>query len=145
MIENVTDRPHPDGMPLRVLVVEDEALVAFEIETVLTNVGHQVVGLADNLEEAIEFVATAHPNLALVDVRLARGGNGLHVAEALKARGIPSLLATGNCPREAAKDIALGCLHKPFNDRTLLAAIDAVCAVLKGHRPTYIPPSLHFY
>lgn len=131
--------------PLRVLIVEDEALVALEIETILTQAGHQPVAIADDVPSALAVVDEAQPDIALVDIQLARGASGLTVAAELKARGIPTLFATGNCPGEQRDDLAIGCLHKPFTDRSLTAALAAVATVLRGSRPAQVPSSLRLY
>ena len=130
---------------MRVLIVEDEALVAMAIETMLVMAGHDAVGQADDLDTALAAVDVEKPDLALVDMQLARGCNGLDVAAALKARGVPVMFATGNCPRENGRDVALGCLHKPFSDQTLATAIAAASAVLSGRSAPALPPSVHLY
>lgn len=130
---------------MRVLIVEDEALVAMEIESILSIAGHEPIAQADDLASALAAIEAEMPELALVDMQLARGCSGLDVAAALKARGIPVLFATGNCPRERGNDLALGCLHKPFTDQTLGAAMLAATAVLGGGETPKLPPSLHLY
>ena len=133
------------GEPMRLLIVEDEALVALEVESILGSAGHEVIGTADTLHEALEVAEAERPDLALVDIQLAEGNSGLDVAAALKARGIPTLFATGNCPTERGAGLALGCLHKPFTDRSLASAIDVADAVLRGQTPTRLPQALHLY
>lgn len=130
---------------MRVLIVEDEALVAMEIEHMLAIAGHKPIALADDLVTAIAAADADKPDLALVDMQLARGCSGLDVAAALKERGIPVMFATGNCPRERGRGLALGCLHKPITDQTLAAAIAAATAVLGGRSAPTLPPSLHLY
>jgi len=130
---------------MRVLIVEDEALVAMEIEGMLGLAGHQAIAQADDLQSAVEAVESDKPDLALVDIQLAKGANGLDVAAALKARGIPVVFATGNCPTAAGRDLALGCLHKPITDRSLAGAIAAAEALLDGQAPGCIPSAMHLY
>lgn len=131
---------------LRVLIVEDEALVALEIEGMLALAGHEAVAQADDLPSALAAAEAAQPDLALVDIQLAQGTNGLEVAAALKARGVPVLFATGNCPNDRGRDLALGCLHKPISDRSLAAAVEAASALLRGDPPpSRIPLALHIY
>ncbi len=134
----------------RVLVVEDEGLVALEIETFLAGAGYEVVGAAADRAGALALARTERPDLALVDVRLAKGDSGLDLAADLTALGVPVLLVTGNCPRELGRSVALGCLHKPFDEHQLLAAVAAVAAVVRlaegqtvGHRD--LPSGLHLY
>jgi two-component system, response regulator PdtaR len=136
------------GRPLRVLVVEDESLVALEIESLLTAAGHAVVGVAEDRASAAELARVTEPvpDLALVDMRLAHGANGLEVAADLAALGIAVLFVTGNCPAERGQGLALGCLHKPFTEGELVASVAAAEAVL-GRRPLprRLPSGLHLY
>lgn len=131
--------------PLRVLIVEDEALVAMEIESMLDMAGHQALGHADDLDSAIKAVEAQKPDLALVDIQLAQGSNGIEVARAMKERGVPVMFATGNCPAEEGRGLALGCLHKPISDRTLAATLAAAKALIDGEQPAKLPPGVHIY
>ena len=121
------------GDPLRVLVIEDEALVALEIELLLTNAGHKVVGVAEDRISAANLVQQVmpRPNLALVDMRLANGASGLQVAADFAVLGIAVLFVTGNCPAERGQGLAVGCLHKPFTEAELLTAVATAEAVLR--------------
>jgi DNA-binding response OmpR family regulator len=127
------------------LIVEDEALVAMEIEGMLGLAGHEAVAQADDMNSALAAVGSNPPDLALVDIHLGRGNSGLDIAAALKERGVPVLFATGNCPMERGRDLALGCLHKPFTDNMLMAAIRAAEAKLQGQPVQPTSSALHFY
>lgn len=134
--------------PLRVLVIEDEALVALEIESFLFAAGHMVVGVAEDRASAAELAQRTEPrpDLALVDIRLANGASGLQVAADLAALGIAVLFVTGNCPAERGQGLAVGCLHKPFTEGELLASVAAAEAVLRGQPlPRRLPSGLHLY
>lgn len=135
----------PGVEPMRVLIVEDQALVALEIEGMLGLAGHEAVAQADNLASAIRAAEDQNPDLALVDIQLAEGESGLDVAAELKKRGIPVLFATGNCPTDQGRDVAIGCLHKPITDRTLAGAMEAAEAVLAGKQPPPLPPAMHLF
>jgi CheY-like chemotaxis protein len=78
----------------RVLVVEDEMTIALLIEDMLTDLGHEVVGLAMRLPQAMELAATAIVDLAILDVNL-DGRMSFPVADLLSARGVPFVFATG--------------------------------------------------
>jgi two-component system, response regulator PdtaR len=115
-------------MNATVLIVEDEALVALTIEEVLTDAGYAVCGIADTPDAALELARRHEPGLAVVDVRLAAGGDGIALAELLVAMGpISILFATANCAdvRKRAR-AGQGCLSKPFQAGWLLAALEAV-------------------
>ena len=132
--------------PARILVVEDEALVGLEIQTGLESVGYEVVGIADRLAAAERLARTAQPELALIDIRLAGGDSGLDVAARFTALGIPCMFLTGNCPEERGIGLALGCLHKPFDERQLLAAVQAVVSIARGGpAPERLPMGMHLF
>ena len=133
------------GNGLKVLIVEDEALLAMDLEFMLEEAGYIPIGPADDLKSALGAIEKSRPDLALVDVRLTSGESGINVARALHERGIPLLFATGNCPGEAGRPFALGCLHKPIVERSLRATLRAVVARLGGQVPPKLPPSAHFY
>jgi CheY-like chemotaxis protein len=65
---------------LRILVVEDEAIIALEMEAMLETLGHAVVAVAGSEAEAIRLSKSKRPNLILMDVRLGRGGDGINAA-----------------------------------------------------------------
>lgn len=143
---SVISRSIPRGTAMRVMIVEDEALVALEIEGMLGLAGHEAVAQADDLPSAIKAAEAERPDLALVDIRLAQGTSGLDVAAELKARGIAVLFATGNCPTERGRGLALGCLHKPITDGSLAGALEAAEALLQDRPlPSHLPVALHLY
>ncbi|HZH47096.1 MAG TPA: response regulator [Roseococcus sp.] len=134
----------PSARALRIAIIEDEALVAFEMEAHLTEAGHEVVGVADTLEDAIRLIEATCPDLALVDIQLAQGSSGLDVAHALHLRGIACLFSTGNCPG-LAHDDAVGCLHKPYGQWQLVDAVAAADAIRHGEPPGRVPNEMHIY
>ena len=81
-------------MPLRVLVVEDEMTIAFLIEDMLTDMGHEVVEVAMRLPDAIKAAARLNIDLAILDVNL-DGLRSFPVADILERRKIPFAFATG--------------------------------------------------
>lgn len=129
---------------MRIAIIEDEALVAMEIEMHLQDAGHIVVGIADTLADAVALAERERPELALVDIQLSAGSNGLDVARAFNALDIVCLFATGNCPG-ADHDHAVGCLHKPYSGPQLLKAIGTAEAAAKGLRPQNIPSVMHLF
>jgi CheY-like chemotaxis protein len=117
---------------MRILIVEDEALVAMEIDSMVALAGHETIGLADDLDSTLARIAADRPDLALVDIQLAQGCSGIDVAAALMAAGVPVMFATGNCTSIDRRDVALGCLAKPITDRALASTLAVVDALLKG-------------
>lgn len=99
---------------LRVIVIEDEALVIMLLEDMLAQLGCQVVGLASHLDQAIELVTSADADLAILDVNL-DGREAYPVAERLSARGIPFVFATGYGRSRMQHDLGeRPALQKPF-------------------------------
>lgn len=131
---------------LRILVVEDEALIAVLIADILEELGCRVVGVADTTARAIELARDERPELVLCDVKLLDGDSGLDVAAALKPLEIPCLLVSGNCPtREVASGIALGCLKKPFNPTAMIRAIDTALRRAAGRPLETVPTGMIVY
>lgn len=127
----------------RLLLVEDEALVAFDTEHFLGEAGFEVIATVDSVAHALGVIAAEDLDLVLVDLSLA-DGSGIEVARAANARGVQVLFVTGNCPGDA-RALAAGCLSKPYPQRDLLAAIDAIEAVLEGAEPKRIPHGLSLF
>lgn len=84
--------PQLDGM--RVLVVEDEPLVAMLLEDMLSDLGCTVVGVAGSLDEAVAHATGAELDVAILDVNLGAQSSA-PVAAALSGRGVPFVFATG--------------------------------------------------
>jgi len=128
----------------RVMIVEDEPLVAFDTERFLCDEGFDVVGTFDRAHDAIALIDSGMPvDLVLADIRLAQG-SGIDVARAAHGHGIAVLFVTGHCPGDA-RPFANGCLSKPYQQRNLLAAIEVLEAVLAGTKPRRMPVGLNLF
>jgi CheY-like chemotaxis protein len=102
-----------------VLVVEDEMLVAMNIEDMLLDLGHEVAALASRLEPALTLAREGNFDVAMLDVNLA-GQASFPVADILRDRGIPYLFATGYGVQGIAETYrAAPVLQKPFRARDL--------------------------
>jgi len=119
---------------MRLLVVEDDFVIAREMEQVLLSGGHMVVGTAIHSDQALAIAQRHRPDLALVDIMLADGGTGPYVAQRLwEVFGIPVLFVTGSVDAaRAARTTALGLLEKPVQTATLLTALRVMQAILNG-------------
>ena len=117
---------------LRVLVVEDEALVAMLIEDMLTDFGCKVRGPAGSIRQALDAIAEEAPDAAILDVNL--GGEAVYpVADALRACGAPFVLATGYGEMgvaEGYRDAPV--LQKPFEERELQTRLREAVAAREG-------------
>ena len=107
-----------------ILVAEDEALVALVLELALTAAGHRVLGPVATAAGALRLAEEGRPDLALLDVNLAEGGDGAAVARALRDRhGTPCLFLSGQVAQaRAARDAAWGLVRKPYDPAGVLRA-----------------------
>ena len=121
----------PKRIVKRILIVEDEPLTAFDNETMLEELGYAVVATHDRVKEALVTLEREQVDLIMSDVKLAGDRSGIDLARIAKDKGVPVLFATGHVPDEAA-ELAVGCLMKPYNLRTLKAALAAVDQHLQG-------------
>jgi DNA-binding response OmpR family regulator len=129
----------------RLLIVEDEPLVAFDTEHFLTGEGFAIVATVDSVAGAMRVIEEGREiDLVLVDVNLS-DGSGIDVARAAQGRGVAVLFVTGHCPGEA-RALAAGCLTKPYPQRDLLAAIGAIEALIGGREvPGRLPDSFSLF
>jgi CheY-like chemotaxis protein len=102
----------------RILIVEDEVLIAMLLEDLLQDLGSEVVGPASNVSDALELTAREKPDAAVLDVNL--GSERVYpVADALKQFGIPFVFATGY-GQEGLDGAYIGhpTIKKPFDAQT---------------------------
>lgn len=112
-----------------ILIVEDEAPIAMEIEIRLAKMGYSTLGPAATGEKALLLAESNHPRLALMDINLAGDLDGIETATRLRDRyDIPSVFLTAYSDdttiQRASVSGPLGYLTKPFSDRDLHAAIE---------------------
>jgi CheY-like chemotaxis protein len=113
----------------RIMVVEDEALVAMLVEDALVDAGYSVVGPVATVQEALMLLdGGEQPEAAVLDLNLA-GETSTPVADALAQRGVPFVVATGygaaGLPPEH-KDVPV--LAKPYDPTELTRALARLCA-----------------
>jgi DNA-binding NarL/FixJ family response regulator len=115
--------------PARILIIEDETIVALDLRAQLEARGHVVVGVAGSAAEAMDLARSARPDLALTDIRLRGGDDGIEVAEAL-ARELGTAVVFLTAYRDAAtlqRSLAArphGFVTKPFDANALHTAVD---------------------
>ena len=116
--------------PLRILVVEDEILIALELESLLQDLGHDVVGIAASSQDALSLGQALKPDLAFVDIHLSDGPTGVDVARHLSSEyEVTVLFMTANAKR-IPEDFAgaWGVIAKPYTERGVREALAYVAA-----------------
>jgi CheY-like chemotaxis protein len=114
----------------RILIVEDEALVAMLVEDALMDAGATIIGPASTVAEALALLErdATLPNAAVLDLNLA-GETSTPVADVLAARGVPFVVATGygagGLPETHS---AVPVLAKPYDPEELTSALSRLCA-----------------
>ena len=110
-------------MRLKVLVVEDEAVIALLLEDMLAELGHDMVAMTSNIEDARAAAASRQVDLVILDVNLGEQSS-YPLASDFSARGIPFILATGYGKNDLDEEWRDGVvLEKPFEMTALSAAI----------------------
>ncbi len=125
-----------DG-PIRILIVEDDVLIASEMEAVLQEAGAEVVAIAGSFDEALERCQVSHPTLALIDLELAGPEDGIELARQLSDRlGVRAIFVTGHSnPESVARGTSanpISWIKKPFGLGTIVAAVELARRELQG-------------
>lgn len=105
---------------LTFLIVEDEALIAMHTEQMLSGMGHEVSGVTNNGQEAMEMADALHPDVIVMDILLAGGMSGLEAAEEIQRRhGTPFIFISGSLEKDHMNRIEkldhFGFLSKPID------------------------------
>jgi CheY-like chemotaxis protein len=124
------------GAAARVLIIEDEPIIALDIQELVERCGHSVVGVAATEQEAVALARSQPPSLVLADINLGAGGDGATaVARILKDTNVPVIFVTAYPERlltgEAVEPAFV--ITKPFDPTTL--AVATYQAVTRGLRP----------
>jgi CheY-like chemotaxis protein len=120
---------------LNILIVEDDPLLAETVKSLVElNPRFRVTALANDLSSALAAVEARRPDLALVDLQLANGSSGYAVAARLHDFDIACLFTTARAPGFAVRDLAIGCLQKPYREEDLVRALAEAEDILKGRR-----------
>ncbi len=131
MADDLSHRPSsPHRRRLRILIVEDDRIVASDLRATLERLGHAVSGPANTGEAALVLAEKRTPDLALVDIRLGGAIDGIDLAIGLRRKlGIPVVFLTGYSAEavyaRAREAGPVGYLRKPFVDGELAACIEA--------------------
>jgi DNA-binding response OmpR family regulator len=128
------------------MIVEDEAMIALLLRDELREAGYKVLELTDRQEQALEVAKAEKPDLALVNIGLAGGDDGIELSEHLKVMGIPVLLISGQANRaSSAKTVAIGSMPKPYRATDMVLAVAYLLARLNGNRSLPRPAQLEVF
>jgi two-component system, response regulator PdtaR len=116
-----------DGLPLRVLIVEDDVFTAMDLEDIITESGGQVVGIALEARKGLEKLFQHTPDIALLDVQLFGPCDGIKLASIIRElNGAEIVFCTGHRDLRTLTRIAelqASVLLKPFTPEQLNAAL----------------------
>ena len=134
-------------MTARILIIEDEALVAMELRFVLEDLGHEVIATVADARAAREVASETVIDLALVDIHLQDGPTGVDLGRELgQDMGISVLFMTAN-PGMVRDGVAgtIGVLTKPTDERAVQTAVDYALRRRAGRPIEYAPPELQLF
>lgn len=120
---------NPNSTKARVLVVEDESIIRWDIENTLKNSGHSVVASCASGEEAVELCEEHRPQVVLMDIALSGGLSGIEAAKRIRERtGTAVVFLTANSDEStvsrARTAVPYGFVIKPFRPVDLMVAIE---------------------
>jgi DNA-binding response OmpR family regulator len=130
---------------MKILITEDEPILADELETIIKELGHQVVGVASTLRGALRLAEQSTCDLALVDVHLSDGTTGPTVARELAENAHATVIFTTSNPGRVPDDFAAACgvLTKPLSEQSVKSAIRFVNeCIVTGHATRPKPHAL---
>lgn len=133
---------------MRILIVEDDRLLAAGLAMMVESAGHEVVGHAATVRAAMDLARSQTPDLTLMDIDLGLGGSGIAAARGMKKHhGLVSLFVTEHPERaRQATDAALGVLVKPYDRDTVLRTLDVVSTILARQQlPDGLPAGLEVF
>ena len=134
-------------MTARILIIEDEALVAMELRFVLEDLGHKVVGVASTSKSAQNLARENEVDLALVDIHLSDGPTSISLGRELgQDMGVTVLFMTAN-PGMVRDGVAgaIGVLSKPTDEQAVQTAVDYALRRRTGQPVQYAPPGLQLF
>jgi two-component system, response regulator PdtaR len=131
------------SQPVKIMIVEDESIVAMDLSMRLQKEGYEVTGVADNSDEAVELFQQSKPDLVLMDISINGSKDGIETAKRIKQTDdVPIIFLTAFSQSEyvnRAKEVnPAAYLVKPFNNDSLYTSIEIALhnfALLKQSKP----------
>lgn len=125
--------------PLRILIAEDEAVIALLMGEVLAGLGHSICAITATEDETVSAAAQYRPDLIIIDEGL-QEGDGVSAMRSILASGaIPHVFTTGNMAGVLARRPDAIVIEKPFHETDLVRAIARACLTPSSTQPT--PPA----
>lgn len=114
---------------IRVLIVEDEPLIAEDISDFLGDINFSSAGIAYDSETALDMLVNRHPDVVLLDITIEGSMNGIEIAHIIRQRyNIPFIFLTSHSDKatldEAKLTLPYGYILKPFNEKDLLSSLE---------------------
>ena len=134
-------------MTARILIIEDEALVAMELRFVLEDLGYVVVGTAPDARTARTLATRGGVELALVDIHLSDGATGVGLGQELGQEfGVTVLYMTAN-PGMVSHGVpgTMGVLTKPTDEGCVREAVEYALHLRRGEPAPVVPPGLQMF
>ena len=133
---------------LKILIVEDDSQLATTLKYLVEdNPRYRVVAIADDADNAVAAAEHHNPDLALVDLHLARGSTGFSAAVRLSDYDVPCLFVSGKAPSFPMPDLAFGCLMKPFTAEDVHRSLAMAEDLMRGRETLRqrVPQNLTIY
>ncbi|MBK7428435.1 MAG: response regulator transcription factor [Saprospiraceae bacterium] len=116
-------------MSARILIVEDEPIIAADIESTLLSQGYEVAGIANSAVQALDMIVNRGPDMVILDIAIKGEMDGVSIAQLLRKKYfLPFIYLTSFSDKETLEKVKptlpYGYIVKPFKDRDLLAAIE---------------------
>ncbi len=133
-------------MPASVLIVEDEGIIAIEIEMVLRDLGYRISGKAKDGMRALDLLASTSPDIVLLDINLKGNMSGIDVAKVIQTKyRIPFVYLTALADQKTLEQVKgtmpYGYIVKPFNENDLRTAIELALHRSATQKQALKPPS----
>ena len=126
--------------PINILIVEDNVIIADDLQLMLEDIGYQVIGNVTSYEDAVEVLRNQEVDLALLDIQLATERTGIDIGDFIRKNfDIPFVFITSNSDKETvqkAKEVKPnGYLVKPFEEKDLYTTIEITLANFQSSEP----------
>lgn len=133
---------------VRILIVEDEELIAMNLEMVVGKLGHSIVGIVDNSRSALECLEDQEADLAIMDIQIRGDYDGIELADLIKSQ-YPHMVILFVTSREddlsfkrASRSDPVGFLLKPFSDIQLQRSLELAIQKMEAHDALLERPDL---